>query len=163
MGMQIPGLRAWLNRWIGRAIRAELASDIADVEAIYAAMEARGEKPRMTDVQYDELKCMAEEAGPESMERFKRLSHLVGRQMPDDGISESESRSLLNVLCAKYGFCLPALWRARLEKNPPKSIDKFTDTVFRAEGLDPTTCDKSVYESVREEVRLAFQRSLSNP
>ncbi len=78
----------------------------------------------------------------------------------DDGrLSEPEAQRLLDVLCVKYGFCLPPLWRARLERNPPSSIDKFTDTVFRAEGLDPLTCDSSLYKTVREEVRLAFERS----
>jgi len=80
----------------------------------------------------------------------------------DDGkLSESEARKLLDVLCIKYGFCLPLLWHARLEKNPPKSVDKFIDTVFRAEGLDPITSDRDVYKAMREEVRLAFERSRS--
>jgi hypothetical protein len=35
-------------------------------------------------------------------------------------------------LCIKYGFCLSPLWRARLSKNPPQAVRKFTDTVFRA-------------------------------
>ncbi len=78
----------------------------------------------------------------------------------DDGqLTVPEAQKLLNVLCVRYGFCLPPLWRARLERNPPISIDKFTDTVFRAEGLDPLTCDSSLYKAVREEVRRAFERS----
>ena len=80
----------------------------------------------------------------------------------DDGdLSLHEARKLLNVLCVKYGFCLPALWDARLERNPPRSIDKFIDTVIRAEGLDPLTYDSSAYKDMREEVRLAFERSKS--
>lgn len=74
-------------------------------------------------------------------------------------ISEAEAQKLLGVLCVKYGFCLSPLWHARLERNPPKSIDKFADTVFRAEGLDPATTDNGLYKSVREEVRQAFERS----
>jgi hypothetical protein len=52
-------------------------------------------------------------------------------------MSEREVRKLLDVLCVKYGFCLPPLWHARLQKNPPRSIDKYTDTVFRARGTQP--------------------------
>jgi hypothetical protein len=51
------------------------------------------------------------------------------------------------------------LWRARLENNPPRSPEKFTDTVFRAEGLDPTTADKHLYNVIYNEVEEAFERS----
>jgi hypothetical protein len=61
----------------------------------------------------------------------------------------------------KYGFCLPSLWHARLKRNPPRSIEKFLDTVFRAEGLDPSTADSGMYKAMREEVRQAFERSRS--
>jgi len=74
-------------------------------------------------------------------------------------ISEVEARKLLSELCAQLGFCLSPLWVARLERNPPRSIDKFTDTVFRAEGLDPSTADSSLHRSVREKVSEAFARS----
>ena len=77
----------------------------------------------------------------------------------DGKLSEQDAQRLLNILCVKYGFCLPRLWSARLERNPPRSIDKFLDTVFRAEGLDPFTADSSMYKAMREEVRLAFDRS----
>jgi hypothetical protein len=65
-------------------------------------------------------------------------------------------------LCVKYGFCLPPLWHARLTRNPPRSIDRFIDTVIRAEGLDPITYDTAAYKDMREEVRLAFSRSKSS-
>ena len=77
----------------------------------------------------------------------------------DSFISEREARKLLGVLCVKYGFCLPPLWQARLEKNPPRSIDKITDTVFHAEGLNPTTVDSDLYRRLQQEVRRAFERS----
>jgi hypothetical protein len=78
----------------------------------------------------------------------------------DDGqISVHEARRLLSILCVKYGFCLSPLWSSRLEANPPRSIDKYVDTVFRAEGLDPATADSAMYKAMREEVRLAFERS----
>jgi hypothetical protein len=80
--------------------------------------------------------------------------------LPDDGrLSEREAQALLHLLCVKYGFCLPPLWHARLERNPPRSIDKFTETVIRAEGLDPVTYESGIYRAMREEVRLAFERS----
>jgi hypothetical protein len=86
----------------------------------------------------------------------KRVEHAY---VEDGTISEPEAQKLLNVLCIKYGFCLPPLWSARLERNPPRSIDKFLDTVFRAEGLDPITAESGMYKAMREEVRLAFERS----
>src|SRR5882757_9019759 len=86
----------------------------------------------------------------------KRLVTPLGS---DGFISEREARKLLDVLCVKYGFCLPPLWQARLEKNPPRSIDKYTDTVFHAEGLNPTTADSDLYRCIQKEVRQAFERS----
>jgi hypothetical protein len=77
-------------------------------------------------------------------------------------ISAVEARALLGVLCTKYGFCLSPLWTARLEKNPPRSASGFTDTVFRAEGLNPTTADSALYKSIHAEVQKAFDRSARN-
>jgi len=68
---------------------------------------------------------------------------------------------VLGILCVKYGFCLPPLWHARLIDCPPRSIAKFTDTVFHAEGLDPKTADSAMYKEMAQEVRLAFERSNS--
>lgn len=88
------------------------------------------------------------------------MSKRITQTFADDGkLSEREARKLLGVLCVKYGFCVPPLWHARLERNPPHSIDKFLDTVFRAEGLDPIAADSGMYKAMREEVRLAFERS----
>jgi hypothetical protein len=66
---------------------------------------------------------------------------------------------VLGILCVKYGFCLRPLWHARLRDYPPRSVTKFTDTVFRAEGLDPKAADSAMYKEMAEEVRLAFERS----
>jgi hypothetical protein len=74
-------------------------------------------------------------------------------------ISEIESRKLLADLCTELGFCLSPLWTARLERNPPRSVDKFTETVFRAEGLDPVAVNTDLYRSVRKKVEDAFARS----
>lgn len=84
----------------------------------------------------------------------------IASETEDDGlISTEEAETLLSTLCVKYGFCLPPLWHARLRDCPPRSIAKFTDTVFHAEGLDPRTADRAMYKAMKEEVRLAFQRS----
>jgi hypothetical protein len=87
----------------------------------------------------------------------------MGRIAPtsdDSGfISEAEAERFLGVLCEKYGFCLPPLWHARLKTCPPKSVARFTDTVFQAEGLDPNTADRAMYRVMYEEVRSAFERS----
>jgi len=87
----------------------------------------------------------------------------MGRIAPtsdDSGvITEAEAEKLLGVLCVKYGFCLPPSWHARLQACPPKSVAKFTDTVFHAEGLDPATADRAMYRAMYEEVRSAFERS----
>jgi hypothetical protein len=74
-------------------------------------------------------------------------------------ITPQEAEKVLGILCVKYGFCLPPLWQARLRDCPPRSISKFTDTVFHAEGLDPRTADTAMYKAMVEEVRLAFERS----
>ena len=88
------------------------------------------------------------------------MSKRVVRTHADDGkLSQVEAGKLLGVLCVKYGFCLPPLWHARLQRNPPRSIEKFVDAVFRAEGLDPNTADSGMYKAMREEVRQAFERS----
>jgi hypothetical protein len=87
------------------------------------------------------------------------MSKHLASSCPVDGfISKAEAQKVLGVLCVKYGFCLPPLWHARLENNPPKSVAKFTDTVFHAEGLDPAAADTSMYNSMYEEVRKAFER-----
>ena len=90
----------------------------------------------------------------------------MGRIAPtsdDSGvITQEEAEKLLGVLCVKYGFCLPPLWQARLQTCPPKSVAKFTDTLFHAEGLDPATVGRAMYRGMYEEVRAAFERSAQN-
>lgn len=81
-------------------------------------------------------------------------------ELEDDGvISAREAEAVLATLCIKFGFCVPPLWHARLRDCPPRSIAKFTDTVFHAEGLDPRAADSSMYKAMFEEVRAAFERS----
>lgn len=81
-------------------------------------------------------------------------------ELEEDGsITPEEAEKVLGILCVKYGFCLPPLWQARLRDCPPRSIEKFTDTVFHAEGLDPRMADRAMYKEMAGEVRLAFERS----
>lgn len=44
---------------------------------------------------------------------------------------------LLEDVCVRLGFCLPPNEQIRLEQDPPKDVDAFTDAIFVAEGLDP--------------------------
>ena len=67
-------------------------------------------------------------------------------------LSQSQAAKLLNTLCVKYGFCLPPLWNARLERNPPTTAKAFTDTVFYSEGLDPVIADSNLYAALHQEV-----------
>jgi hypothetical protein len=74
-------------------------------------------------------------------------------------ITEHEARKLLDILCTKFGYCLSPLWTARLQKNPPRTPEKFIDTVIRAEGLNPAELPKSAYRNLLEKTREAFSRS----
>jgi hypothetical protein len=74
-------------------------------------------------------------------------------------LEEFEANGLLERLCTVYGFCLSPLWRARLATCPPQSPQKYAETVFLAEGLDPKTVDVALYKSVLNEIHAAFNRS----
>jgi hypothetical protein len=52
-------------------------------------------------------------------------------------LSSPQVEALLYELCVVLGFCLPPDEQARLRESPPTDVDTFTDTVIRAEGLDP--------------------------
>lgn len=52
-------------------------------------------------------------------------------------LSSPQVETLLHELCVVLGFCLPPDEQARLRDSPPTEVDAFTDTVIRAEGLDP--------------------------
>ncbi len=53
----------------------------------------------------------------------------------------SQVKQLLDDLCVHVGFCLPLADQLRLQDSVPSDPDAFTDAVFRAEGLDPSTAD----------------------
>jgi hypothetical protein len=91
------------------------------------------------------------------------MANRISRAKDEEGfISPDEARAVLGVLCVKYGFCLPRLWHARLIRNPPVSVAKFTDTVISAEGLDPLTVETALYKAMYAEVQKAFERSARN-
>ncbi len=74
-------------------------------------------------------------------------------------LSTSEVRWLLEALCVRLGFCLPPEAVERLVGQPPTDADEFTDAVFSAEGLEPTTVDRKLYRQVKALVAKAFQES----
>jgi hypothetical protein len=75
---------------------------------------------------------------------------------------------LLGELCAKLGYCLPTPAHIRIINSPPRTVDRFTDVVIRADGDDPSWpgCRK-VRRQVREVVELHFeaerQRQTASP
>jgi hypothetical protein len=46
-----------------------------------------------------------------------------------------------------------------LTESPPSDIAGFTDAVFTAEGMDPTTADGHLYRQVKATIAEAFRRS----
>lgn len=74
-------------------------------------------------------------------------------------MSESEVRVLLDRLCVVLGFCLPPAEATRIARLPPQSVIAFTEAVFRAEGMDPLTCDRTLFRQVRDLVAEAFAQS----
>jgi hypothetical protein len=66
---------------------------------------------------------------------------------------------LLDRLCIKLGFCLPPEARLQLRKDPPLDVATFTDAVFVAEGLDPSSADRQLYRGVRDMIQDAFRRA----
>ncbi len=66
---------------------------------------------------------------------------------------------LLEDLCAKFGFCLPADKLAPFRASPPADAESFTAAIFRAEGLDPLMANKSLHHNAREYIEAAIQRA----
>jgi hypothetical protein len=71
-------------------------------------------------------------------------------------LTQHQVTSLLQILCIDLGFCVPANAAERLESNPPRTVEAFTDALFRAEGLDPALADRRLYDQVRRVVAGAF-------
>ena len=75
-------------------------------------------------------------------------------------LPEAVAAQLLLDLCLKHGFCLPPRLSSRISKNPPATIERFAQVVYRAEGLDPGL-ESDLYKAVRTSVALAFERYLT--
>ena len=73
-------------------------------------------------------------------------------------LSSEEVTVLLNTLCVRTGFCLPPADCERLRAECPPDVASFTDAVFTAEGLPPTTADLHLYRQVRGVVAATFRR-----
>jgi hypothetical protein len=65
---------------------------------------------------------------------------------------------LLGELCVKYGFCLNPVAYIRILNSPPRTIDRFTEVVFSAEGMDCRYHRErhGLYEQVRATVARYF-------
>ncbi len=63
---------------------------------------------------------------------------------------------LLRDLCAS-GYCLPPADCARLEAEPPGSIEAFTNAIFTAEGRTPELVPRNIWQGVRDRIALYFQ------
>jgi len=74
-------------------------------------------------------------------------------------LTQRQVTGLLQVLCVDLGFCLPSGVAEKLELNPPRTVERFTGAIFRAEGLDPALADRNLYDQVRKAVAHAFDGS----
>jgi hypothetical protein len=72
-------------------------------------------------------------------------------------LTDHEVLRLLDKLCIELGFCLPPAEIERLANDPPVDVLRFTDAVFRAEGLNPELADRHLYRQVRDSVAQAFR------
>ena len=77
--------------------------------------------------------------------------------LPFKMISEKQVGVLLDKLCVELGFCLPSEDAVRLQQDPPSNVRAFTDAVFAAEGLEPSTADRHLYRQVRDMVAGAYR------
>jgi hypothetical protein len=74
-------------------------------------------------------------------------------------LNEKDVGDLLTRLCVRLGFCLSPDDIVRLQEHPPGDVLAFTDLVFAAEGLDPTTADGHLYRQVRDMIADVFQQA----
>ena len=76
-------------------------------------------------------------------------------------LAEEEARKLLDMLCVQLGFCIPPEDYQGISRHPPSAVGSFTDAVFLAEGLDPSTADRHLYRQVRDTIADAFSKAES--
>ncbi len=89
-------------------------------------------------------------------------THPLGTPTTEETIAyltSEDIQKLLDLLCVKYGFCLPPAHIEHLKEYAPDEVRAFTDAVFRAEGLDPETARLHLYRQIRTEIADAFRRA----
>jgi hypothetical protein len=77
-----------------------------------------------------------------------------------DSSREAVLETLLDHLCVTFGFSLPPDANEALRTDPPEGVDKFTDAVITAEGMDPVLLDTSLRRRMREMVEQEAGRIL---
>lgn len=76
-----------------------------------------------------------------------------------DPLTEADVVRLIQVLCVDFGFCLTVDEAKRLQTNPPRTVDAFTQAVFTADGQDPALAGAEFYARVESAVAAAFERT----
>jgi hypothetical protein len=76
-------------------------------------------------------------------------------------MNSNQARNLLDELAAKWGICLLPPARNRIINCPPPTIDRFTDVVMRAEGMNPS--DIVFRRQLRERVAAHFDAAEQSP
>ena len=69
--------------------------------------------------------------------------------------STDDLETLLGVLSVELGFCFKGETYDRLVDSPPTDAAAFTDAVFLAQGLDPSS-DRRLYSQVQFRVAQVF-------
>ncbi len=67
---------------------------------------------------------------------------------------------LLYELCTKLGYCLPPDEQRRLIEQPPMDPERFTEEVFRAEGIEPALVRRREHQAVLALVTRYFAEAL---
>jgi hypothetical protein len=75
-----------------------------------------------------------------------------------DPLPEADVVRLIQVLCVDFGFCLTVDEAKRLQTNPPRTVDAFTQAVFTADGQDPALAGAEFYARVERAVAASFER-----
>ncbi len=68
-----------ITRAAEASIRAEIERLRVERDQLMAEVEASGKPLMMSDEQYTKMKVLAEAAGPEAMERFRKMAKAAGR------------------------------------------------------------------------------------
>jgi hypothetical protein len=74
-------------------------------------------------------------------------------------LNHKQIQELLDLLCVKYGFCLPPAKQDEIVKRPAEDVLGFAEAVIAADGLDPVTLDRHLYRQVINAVQNAFHRA----